>query len=120
MPSSWSSSSSSSSSSNDGRAHAAAKNGQVETLRRLGDRPEGSALLSKAVDETRQGEVQGISASLNAVAFLIGPIILTNSFAYFTASDAPVFWPGAPFAIAALLVLLCMPLMVLFLRRFKG
>lgn len=82
--------------------------------------PAASALLSKSVDETRQGEVQGISASLNAVAYLIGPLILTNSFSYFTASDAPIFWPGAPFAIAALLVVVCLPLMMLFLQRFKA
>ena len=82
--------------------------------------PAASALMSKSVDETRQGEVQGISASLNAVAYLIGPLILTNSFSYFTASDAPIFWPGAPFAIAALLVVVCLPLMLLFLQRFKA
>jgi len=54
------------------------------------------------------------------VAYLIGPLILTNSFSYFTASDAPIFWPGAPFAIAALLVVVCLPLMLLFLQRFKA
>jgi len=78
--------------------------------------PAASALLSKSVDETRQGEVQGISASLNAIAFLIGPIILTNTFSFYTGSDAPVFWPGAPFGIAALIVVVCIPLMILFLR----
>ncbi len=78
--------------------------------------PAASALLSKSVDETRQGEVQGISASLNAIAFLIGPIILTNTFLFYTGSDAPVFWPGAPFGIAALIVVVCIPLMILFLR----
>lgn len=81
--------------------------------------PATSALLSKSVDDTRQGEVQGISASLNAVAFFVGPLILTNTFATFTAAQAPVYWPGAPFAIAALLVMMCVPLMLLFLSRFK-
>lgn len=81
--------------------------------------PATSALLSRSVDETRQGEVQGISASLNAIAYFVGPIILTNTFATFTSADTPVFWPGAPFAIAALLVVICVPLMVVFLREFE-
>ena len=78
-----------------------------------------SSLLSKSVDETRQGEVQGISSSLNAIAFFIGPLILTRSFSFFTGDKAPTFWPGAPFFISMSLVVICIPLMILALRGMK-
>ena len=81
--------------------------------------PAASALLSKSVDETRQGEVQGISSSLNAIAFFVGPIVLTGSFSYFTSDAAPFYWPGAPFAIATVLVTICVPLMVMALAGMR-
>jgi DHA1 family tetracycline resistance protein-like MFS transporter len=36
---------------------------------------------------------------------IIGPPLMTNLFAYFTASSAPVYFPGAPFILGAALML---------------
>ena len=42
---------------------------------------------------------------MNAIAMITAPLIMTTTFATFTGPDAPVFAPGAPFLLAALLML---------------
>jgi DHA1 family tetracycline resistance protein-like MFS transporter len=69
------------------------------------------ALISRDVAPDAQGEVQGVLASLNAIAMITAPLIMTSTFAAFTAPGAPVFSPGAPFLLAALLMLVCVTLM---------
>jgi DHA1 family tetracycline resistance protein-like MFS transporter len=58
------------------------------------------ALMSQSVTDARQGELQGVFASANAVAMVISPLIMTWSFFHFTNEDAPVYFPGAPFLLA--------------------
>jgi MFS transporter, DHA1 family, tetracycline resistance protein len=62
------------------------------------------AILSRQTPENAQGELQGVLASLNAVAMIVSPLMMTTTFATFTRADAPVFAPGAPFLLAALLI----------------
>lgn len=71
------------------------------------------AIASRAVPADAQGELQGVFASLNALAMITAPLIMTTTFAHFTAPNAPVFAPGAPFLLAALLMLACVALHVL-------
>jgi MFS transporter, DHA1 family, tetracycline resistance protein len=61
------------------------------------------AELSDRVSETQQGELQGAMASIRALGLIGAPLVFTTIFALFTIEGAPVFWPGAPFALAALL-----------------
>ena len=62
------------------------------------------AMASRLTPETRQGELQGITASLNALAMIIAPPVMTWVFEVFTAPAAPVFLPGAPFLLSAVLM----------------
>lgn len=62
------------------------------------------AILSRQTPENAQGELQGVLASLNAVAMIVSPLAMTATFAAFTRDSAPVFAPGAPFLLAALLI----------------
>ena len=39
-----------------------------------------------------------------SLAAIIGPLLMNNLFFYFTHSDAPVYLPGAPFFLGALLM----------------
>jgi MFS transporter, DHA1 family, tetracycline resistance protein len=71
------------------------------------------AIASRAAPADAQGELQGVFSSLNAIAMITAPLIMTTTFATFTAPDAPVFAPGAPFLLAALLMLGCLALHVL-------
>jgi DHA1 family tetracycline resistance protein-like MFS transporter len=61
------------------------------------------ALMSHRVEPEAQGELQGAVASLRSLAAIVGPPAMTQLFRAFTATEAPVHFPGAAFAFAALL-----------------
>ena len=63
-------------------------------------------LISNQVPPTEQGELQGALTSLISLTSIIGPLVMTNLFAYTTANDSLFFLPGAPFFLAALLILI--------------
>lgn len=71
------------------------------------------AIASRAAPANAQGELQGVFASMNAIAMITAPLIMTTTFATFTGPTAPVFAPGAPFLLAATLMLACIALHVL-------
>lgn len=75
-------------------------------------------MMADRVGDDVQGELQGVLASVNAVAVIFSPVIMTQTFRAFTAESAPVFLPGAPFLVAALLALACLP--VLFRTRLPA
>ncbi|MEM9716334.1 MAG: TCR/Tet family MFS transporter [Pseudomonadota bacterium] len=64
-----------------------------------------TARASNLSDDDKQGLVQGVIASLSSVAAVFGPLFATWVFAHFAAPDAGVYWPGAPFAFSAVLVI---------------
>ncbi len=63
-----------------------------------------SAMSSRLTPETQQGELQGINTSLNALAMIIAPLVMTFIFEVFTSPTAPIFLPGAPFLLSAVLM----------------
>lgn len=71
------------------------------------------AIASRAAPADAQGEVQGVLASLNAIAMITSPLIMTSTFHHFTKPDAPIYSPGAPFLLASCLMLVCLGLHVL-------
>jgi DHA1 family tetracycline resistance protein-like MFS transporter len=77
------------------------------------------AIASRQTPADAQGELQGVFASLNAIAMITSPLIMTTIFSHFSAADAPIFAPGAPFLLAAVLMLACLALHVLDPRRPK-
>lgn len=62
-------------------------------------------IISGYVPQNEQGELQGALTSLMSVTTIIGPLMMTYLFAYFTSEKAPVLFPGAPFLMGALLML---------------
>jgi len=67
--------------------------------------PAMQGLISNNVKANEQGEIQGVMAGLMSAAAIIGPVIMTNLFAWFTNRNHPVYFPGAPFILAACLTL---------------
>lgn len=65
--------------------------------------PAVQGIISNGVEANAQGELQGVTAGLMSATSIIGPIIMTNLFAYYTSPDNPIYFPGAPFILAALL-----------------
>lgn len=70
------------------------------------------AILSRDTPDNAQGELQGVLSSLNAIAMIVAPLVMTSTFATFTAPDAPIFSPGAPFLLAAVLMVAAIALHV--------
>ena len=61
-------------------------------------------MMSRATPEDQQGELQGINTSLNAMAMILAPLVMTSIFAFFTSPSAPIHLPGAPFLLSAVLM----------------
>ena len=66
------------------------------------------AILSKSVGDDRQGAIQGVASSLNAIAMVITPITMTWILAVFSDKTAKYYFPGMPFLFSALMVLVCL------------
>lgn len=64
------------------------------------------SIITSAVSPNEQGELQGALTSLISLTSIFGPLLMTNLFSYFSAPYAPVYFPGAPFLMGALLSLL--------------
>lgn len=60
-----------------------------------------NAMMSMRTPPDQQGELQGLTGSMSALAFLLAQLVYNNSLATFTAKDAVVYFPGAPFVISA-------------------
>jgi MFS transporter, DHA1 family, tetracycline resistance protein len=67
--------------------------------------PAMQSLMSRHVDPSSQGKLQGAINSLRAVTGMVGPILFTQVFALAIAPRASVHFPGAPYFLAALLLL---------------
>jgi len=68
--------------------------------------PPMQGLMTRRVKETEQGQLQGALSSIRAIAFMIGPIIFTSTFASFIGPHRDWQLPGAPYLLAGLIVML--------------
>ncbi|MEL6837776.1 MAG: TCR/Tet family MFS transporter [Pseudomonadota bacterium] len=64
-------------------------------------------IMSRTASDDQQGELQGTVTSINAVATIVAPLMVTQTFWYFTAAQNPVYLPGAPFLLSAVLTIGC-------------
>lgn len=69
-------------------------------------------IMSRTAYDDQQGELQGAMTSINAVATIIAPLMVTQTFWYFTETGAPVYLPGAPFLLSAVLTIFCIAVFV--------
>ncbi len=69
--------------------------------------PAMQSVMSGQVGPSSQGELQGAVASIASVAAVVSPLFMTQLFSHFSAEGAPVYLPGAPYLVSALLVFLC-------------
>ena len=60
-------------------------------------------IISSQVPPNEQGELQGGMTSLMSATTVIGPLLMTNLFTTFSSENAPVYFPGAPFMMGAIL-----------------
>lgn len=62
-------------------------------------------IMSNQVPSNEQGELQGTLASMVSLTSIIGPLLMTNLFSYFTKPNAPIHFAGAPFLAGSILSL---------------
>lgn len=62
-------------------------------------------IISGRVAANEQGELQGMTTALNSISTILSPLLMTNLFYNFTKEGTSVYFPGAAFAAAALLIL---------------
>lgn len=76
--------------------------------------PSINALMSRELGPERQGELQGGMASVMGLSSIVAPFALTQTLAYFSSPRATargMYFPGAAFALAASLALICFALL---------
>ena len=74
-------------------------------------------LTSRRVPADAQGELQGFSGSVAAVAAVLAPALFAPSLAWFTGPHAPFRFVGAPFALAAAASLIALVILLAGGRR---
>ena len=82
--------------------------------------PAVQSMMSNQVPQSEQGELQGAIASMSSVGAIIGPIVMTQAFAYFTHSAGSVYFPGAAFLLAGALSLFALAVFGANLRKLLG
>lgn len=70
--------------------------------------PAMQGIMSVNVPGNEQGELQGGLASMSSLTAILSPPFMTQIFAFFTGSNALVYFPGAPFVAAALLTVVAL------------
>jgi DHA1 family tetracycline resistance protein-like MFS transporter len=78
--------------------------------------PAMQSLMTARVDEDQQGELQGAIASTVSLTAIIGPPVMTGVFGAF-ADARGLYFPGAPFLLAAGIISLALGLLAFTLTR---
>ncbi len=84
------------------------------------EEPPLQSLISSKVAENEQGQLQGTIMSIISISAIIGPVLMSEVFAYFTKPTAPIYLPGAPLFLSAVLTLGCLISVYFSLRKDKS
>jgi DHA1 family tetracycline resistance protein-like MFS transporter len=63
--------------------------------------PSLQSMISKSVPPQEQGELQGSLISIASVTAILGPLLYTGLFSYFTKSDRSIVFPGSAYLAAS-------------------
>jgi len=67
--------------------------------------PPMQSLMTRRVNVSEQGQLQGALSSMRGIAFMIGPVLFTNMFAAFINPKTDLHLPGAPYLLAAVMLI---------------
>jgi DHA1 family tetracycline resistance protein-like MFS transporter len=59
--------------------------------------------ISNHIPASEQGELQGMMSGITGITAIVGPLIMTGLFSFFTDRENPIYFPGAPFLLSAVL-----------------
>jgi len=76
------------------------------------------SLMTATVREDQQGELQGAIASTVSLTAIIGPPVMTGVFGAY-ADAKGLYFPGAPFLLAAITIAVALAVLILTLTRYR-
>jgi DHA1 family tetracycline resistance protein-like MFS transporter len=76
-------------------------------------------LITGTVSPREQGELQGSLTGLTSMAVIIGPLLMSSVFNLFTHRNTSMYFPGAPYILGALLMLISAFLAIRSFKRVK-
>ena len=76
-------------------------------------------IMTNNIPDDEQGEFQGGMTSLISLTAIIGPLLMTNLFSYFTSESTYFYFPGAPFMLGAVLSIFGLIIAIKFLSGSK-
>jgi DHA1 family tetracycline resistance protein-like MFS transporter len=62
-------------------------------------------IMAGQVPANEQGELQGALTGLTSLTMVVGPLLMTNLFSFFTRKGGSFYFPGAPFLLGAILII---------------
>ncbi len=74
-------------------------------------------LITSKFPQNEQGELQGGLALLSSISLIIGPLVMGYSFKFFTHKGSSVYFPGAPYILGAILMLISIVLVIRSLKK---
>lgn len=80
--------------------------------------PSLQSIIAKRTPSNEQGELQGTLVSITSLTSIIGPLLYTGLFSFFTQSGNFAL-PGAPYVAAAMISALCLFLVLIKKRKIK-
>lgn len=78
------------------------------------------AVVSEQVPPSEQGEIQGTLTSLMSASSIVGPPMMASVFYYFTHDEAPFLFPGAPFILGGIFMLISTILAYRTLKKYHS
>jgi MFS transporter, DHA1 family, tetracycline resistance protein len=79
--------------------------------------PAMQSIMSAKVPANEQGELQGAVTSLMSLTSIIGPLLMTGLFSYYTNKQNEVYFPGVPFFAGAILTVFSLGIAIYALRK---
>ena len=78
-----------------------------------------TTIASSQVGDSQQGELQGGLSSIMSLTSIVSPPIMTQTFGVFSGSDNIIYFPGAPFFLAALLTVVSLMVFIRVTRHLS-
>ena len=77
-------------------------------------------VMTAQIPANAQGELQGALSSLSSITAIIGPLLMTQLFAHYSAPGAALYFPGMPFLASAALTVLALLVFVATVKAAKA
>lgn len=74
-------------------------------------------LITSKFAPNEQGELQGGLTLLSSISLIIGPLVMGYSFKFFSHKNSSIYFPGAPYILGALLMLISVVLVIKSLKK---